>query len=203
MISHTVVVFVLRPVIGVVALAVLASSAGADKWTAGASARLHGTFTVLESPRHGPELCGSIRESLPPQCSGLPVRNWGWAAVKGVESLNGTTWGTWHVTGTLDGEAFVLTEVPRVAETEQVLEGPTRRPYPDHRNIEKVLAGVQDDLREDDVRVALGTVPYSYTDPRRGVVVAAVWFADRSAQRFARDRWGDRVELRSLLKPVA
>ena len=197
------VVFVLRPVIGVVALAVLASTGGADKWTAGASARLHGTFTVLESPRHGPELCGSIRESLPPQCSGLPLRNWEWAAVKGAESLNGTTWGTWHVTGTLDGEAFVLTEAPRPAEAEQVQEEPTRRPLRNDRNIEKVLAGVQEELREDDVKAALGIVPYSYTDPRRRVVVAAVWFADRSAQRFAKDRWGKRVELRSLLKPVA
>ena len=203
MTSHTVDVFVLRPVLGVVALTVLASTGGADKWTAGASARLHGTFTVLESPGHGPELCGSVRDSLPPQCGGLPVRNWEWAAVTGAESLNGTTWGTWRVTGTLDRDAFVLTEVPRAAEREQVQDESTRRPHRNDRDIEKVLAGVQEDLREDDVQAALDTVPYSYTDAQRGVVLAAVWFADRSAQRFAKDRWGDLVELRSLLKPVA
>lgn len=59
MISHTVAVFVLRPVIGVVAAVVLVSTGGADKWTAGASAYLHGASTVLESPRHAPELCGT------------------------------------------------------------------------------------------------------------------------------------------------
>jgi hypothetical protein len=194
----------LSPVLGAIALAILASSGGADTWAAGSSALLHGSFTVLESTEHGPELCGSIRESLPPQCNGLPVRNWHWTAVQGAESLNGTTWGTWHVTGTLDGDAFVLTEVPRAAKREQRREEPTPRPHPNDRNIERdrLLAEVQEELRDADARAALGAVPYSFTDPWRGVVVAAVWFADRSAQRFAKNRWGDLVELRSLLEPV-
>jgi len=67
---------------------------------------------VLESPRHGPELCGgSLEESLPPQCSGVPVAGWDWEAVEGVESLNGTTWSGRHrLVGTYDGTTFTLTE---------------------------------------------------------------------------------------------
>ena len=82
----------------------------------GAPQRYQGSFTVIESPQHGPELCNSVRESLPPHCSGVPVRGWNWASVEGAASLNGTTWGRWHVTGTFDGEAFVLTKSPGVAQ---------------------------------------------------------------------------------------
>lgn len=198
------VVFTLRrPAIGGLVLAVLAGLSGACEWPAGAPRRYHGSFIVLESPRHGPELCSSILESLPPQCSGLPVRNWEWAAVEGAESLSGTTWGRWHVTGTFDGEAFVLTEVPRAAERDHPDADETdRRLRPGVAKLEKALAAVQEDLRADEVKASLGTVRYSYTDSRRGVVVAAVWFAERSALQFAKERWGDLVELRPLLKPV-
>jgi hypothetical protein len=36
--------------------------------------------------------------------------------------------------------------------------------------------------------------------PQRGVVVAAVWIADRSALLFAKERWGDLVQVRPLLE---
>jgi hypothetical protein len=71
-----------------------------------------GDLTVLESPDHGPELCDAVADSLPPQCGGLPVSGWDWSAVD-AESANGTTWGSYHVVGTFDGETFTLTEPPR------------------------------------------------------------------------------------------
>jgi hypothetical protein len=61
---------------------------------------------------HGPELClGGIDDSLPPQCGGVPIANWDWAAVDGEETRAGTTWGDYRVVGTYDGESFTTTQV--------------------------------------------------------------------------------------------
>ncbi len=78
----------------------------------GEAVRYEGSFTVLESPSHGPELCANLATSLPPQCGGLPVRNWDWDEVDGEDSRNGTTWGAWHVIGTYRDGALTLTERP-------------------------------------------------------------------------------------------
>lgn len=72
-----------------------------------------GSGTVLESPEHGPELClGPIATSLPPQCGGVPLVGWQWEAVSGEESAIGTTWGSYSVTGSFDGEVLTVTEPP-------------------------------------------------------------------------------------------
>lgn len=72
-----------------------------------------GSGTVLESPEHGPQLClGGVMESLPPQCGGVPLVGWDWAAADGEESVNGTTWGAYRVVGTFDGTSLTLTEPP-------------------------------------------------------------------------------------------
>ncbi|MDE0801956.1 MAG: hypothetical protein OSA99_01410 [Acidimicrobiales bacterium] len=68
------------------------------------------TATVLESPGHGPQLClGGVAESYPPQCGGPDIVGWDWSTVE-AESAGGTTWGTYSVTGTWDGETFTLTD---------------------------------------------------------------------------------------------
>src|SRR5690606_13734483 len=59
--------------------------------------------TVLESPEHGPQLCHAVMTSLPPQCGGIDLVGWDWGAVEGEESVSGTTWGSYQVTGTWDG----------------------------------------------------------------------------------------------------
>ena len=65
--------------------------------------------TVLESADHGPQLClGGVAESYPPQCGGPDIVGWDWSTVE-AESASGTTWGTYSVTGTWDGETFTLT----------------------------------------------------------------------------------------------
>jgi hypothetical protein len=74
--------------------------------------RYRGTFTVLESPAHGPQLCSDVAESYPPQCGGPEVVGWDWGDAEGAESANGTTWGSYEVTGTWDGERLTLTEPP-------------------------------------------------------------------------------------------
>ncbi len=70
------------------------------------------TAVVLESGRYGPMLClGTILESLPPQCGDVRIANWDWDRIKGEERLSGTIWGRYHVTGTLDGKGFIVTDV--------------------------------------------------------------------------------------------
>lgn len=65
--------------------------------------------TVLEDTGHGPQLCHSVRTSLPPQCGGPDVVGWDWGAVKS-ESAQGTKWGSYLLRGTWDGTRFSLSE---------------------------------------------------------------------------------------------
>lgn len=68
--------------------------------------------TVLDDGS-GAELClGAVMESYPPQCSGIPLSGWDWAAVDGSEASNGVTWGSYAVQGTYDGTTFAVTQSP-------------------------------------------------------------------------------------------
>ena len=59
-----------------------------------------------------PELClDGARMLLSVQCGGMPIANWDWDAVEGEESAAGTTWGSYHVVGTVEGGVFTVTEV--------------------------------------------------------------------------------------------
>lgn len=231
------------------------------------------TATVLESPDHGPQLClGGVAESYPPQCGGPDVVGWDWAAVDGAESAAGTTWGTYRVVGTWDGDRLTLTEPPgppdapvdgpatdfspacddpvavdpgagsfegfdsaAVADlvalwvsdpagdwdgpfTVSVVVRPGGAPAAEAA-VRRVWAGALCVVERDQPTAAelaavqeevtgaapgspLGTVYVSYSDERRGVVVAQVAVADDAARAWAAERWGDRVELVGLLRPV-
>jgi hypothetical protein len=50
--------------------------------------------------------------SLPPQCGGVPLQGWDWTQVDGEESVNGTTWGSYTVTGRYDGNSLTMTAPP-------------------------------------------------------------------------------------------
>jgi hypothetical protein len=65
--------------------------------------------TVLQNPKHGPQLCIAVADSLPPQCGGPDIAGWTWDGLK-HESANGTTWGAYLIVGTFDGTTFALTE---------------------------------------------------------------------------------------------
>ncbi|MFW6091350.1 MAG: hypothetical protein ACODAF_05695 [Actinomycetota bacterium] len=79
--------------------------------------RYTATAMVLESPDHGPQLClGGVNDSLPPQCGGPDIVGWSWEDVDEYETASGTTWGSYTVVGTYDGDAFTLTEPPRPPE---------------------------------------------------------------------------------------
>ncbi|WP_053203672.1 hypothetical protein [Jiangella muralis] len=81
-----------------------------DAATAPEEQRYTGTFTVLESAEHGPQLCpAGALASYPPQCGGPDIPNWDWDAVE-HETIDGVSWGDYQVTGTFDGAVFTLTE---------------------------------------------------------------------------------------------
>ena len=66
---------------------------------------------VLEEGGAEPMLClGTVNDSLPPQCGGLPIAEWDWDAISGEESAAGATWGTYEVVGNFDGRTFNLIE---------------------------------------------------------------------------------------------
>lgn len=69
----------------------------------------NGLVTVLDDG-DGPELCTFVAESLPPQCSGIPMAAWDWAEHPEHEDQSGTKWGSFALTGTFDGTTFAITE---------------------------------------------------------------------------------------------
>ena len=78
-----------------------------------AERELVGSGVVLESAEHGPQFClGVLLTSYPPQGGGPDVVNWDWSTVSGYESLAGTTWGDYTLTGTYDGDTFTMTRPP-------------------------------------------------------------------------------------------
>jgi hypothetical protein len=82
--------------------------------------------TVLQSRTHGPQLCTSMATSLPPQCGGTPIPDWDWTTVAAKQSINGTTWGEYHLVGTYNGKTFRLTEPPTAPRP------PKPQPLPDY-----------------------------------------------------------------------
>jgi hypothetical protein len=112
--------------------------------------------TVLENGEHGPQVCGAVAESFPPQCGGADITNWDWSTVTGDESANGTRWGEYVIVGTYnaDGTEFTLSEsarTPTAADREQPAsdpdfstpcaepEGGWNSPYPDETLDESVV----------------------------------------------------------------
>jgi hypothetical protein len=76
----------------------------------GRSGEYRATGTVLQTADNKPQLClGGVMDSLPPQCSGIPIRDWDWDAVDDEEVASDTRWGTYEVTGAYDGTTFTLT----------------------------------------------------------------------------------------------
>jgi hypothetical protein len=75
----------------------------------GYAGRYRVAATVLQNRQHGPQLCTTVMESLPPQCGGPDIAGWTWDGLP-HESASGTTWGSYVITGTFDGHTFTLTE---------------------------------------------------------------------------------------------
>ncbi len=74
--------------------------------------RVIGTGTVLDVAGDVQLCMGAIMESFPPQCSGVPLDGWSWDGVEGSETSGETTWGTYAVYATYDGDRLTNTDPP-------------------------------------------------------------------------------------------
>lgn len=96
------------------ALAVLLALAACGTQPAAQPRRYTADLTVLENPKHGPQLCASVNYSMPPQCGGPDIVGWDWNTVK-HDAKGGVRWGSYRVVGTWDGSRLTLTERARPA----------------------------------------------------------------------------------------
>lgn len=72
-----------------------------------------GQGTVIQQGENTVQLCmGPMTMIYPPNCSGPDVVGWDWDSVDGATSEGSTTWGTYAVQGTWDGERLTLTQPP-------------------------------------------------------------------------------------------
>ena len=145
---------------------------------------------VPEIPAHRPQLCWTLRESLPPQCSGPDVVGWDWSAVNGERSAAGTTWGDYTLVGTFDGTTFTLTRPARSSTpSDRAAQAGTQ---PDFRPRCGNLSGVPGRLTTardlGRARKAAASSPFVgavWVTPRSGPDVLNVRFA-RNAKRLER-----------------
>lgn len=71
-----------------------------------------GQGTVMDIAGDVTFCMGAIRESWPPQCDGMPLKDWSWDGVEGMESSDDIRWGAYALTGTYDGTSFTLNGPP-------------------------------------------------------------------------------------------
>jgi hypothetical protein len=153
--------------------------------------------TVLDDGS-GAELCvGAVAESAPPQCSGIPLVGWSWEGLDDAVSSSGSTWGSYVVQGTYDGESLTVTGAPMSL----ALYDPMALPDP--------TDGEPGSATADDVRTIQEAVPDALGDAYLGsydqdgwVFVDVVW-DDGTWQQAADDDFGaGKVIIRSALRPV-
>ncbi|TDC20544.1 hypothetical protein E1265_21670 [Streptomyces sp. 8K308] len=140
--------------------------------------------TVLQSPDQGPQLCWGLLESLPPQCSGgVEVVGWDWAGLD-AESASGTTWGSFDVVGTWDGERFTLTEPPAAPSPTPAPEDTFQTPCPEPEGgwepVERTLAeeGAGEVIA---AASAFDTYAGGWVDERADTTIVTVQFTDDPA----------------------
>ncbi|WP_141651312.1 hypothetical protein [Microbacterium sp. 3J1] len=167
------------------------TSSGSVTWDAASVAppegRVIGAGTVLDGAGDA-ELClGPIAESYPPQCAGIPVDGWTWDGVDGSETGGDTTWGSYAVYGTYDGERYTITDPPILL----ALYDPIRPDDPaggvDGTSSDTALAAAQEELSE-----SLGRDALTLWVERGYVWVQVVW-DDGSLQDAVDATYGDGV----------
>lgn len=72
--------------------------------------------TVLANGEHGPQICRTLAESMPPQCAGPDVVGWDWDDVRAHRARDTTYTDPLELVGTWDGRRFTLAEKPRPAD---------------------------------------------------------------------------------------
>lgn len=156
-----------------------------------------GQGTVMDS-EGSVELClGAVMESYPPQCSGIPLEEWSWDGVDGSETSGTTTWGTYVVQGTYDGQSISVTQPPIMLALydPMPMEDPTGGDP--GAGAEADLPRLQEELPD-----RLGD-DYLSSTPMDGWLWVDVVWDDGTLQDAATSEFGaDTVVIRSALRPV-
>lgn len=169
------------------------TSSGSPTWDASNAAppegRVIGTGTVLDVAGEAQLCLGVVAESSPPQCTGIPLDGWTWEGVDGSETSGDTTWGTYAVYGTFDGERYTVTDPPIML----ALYDPVRPEDPangvDGTGSDADLMRVRDDLS-----TSLGRDALTLWTERGYVWVSVVW-DDGTLQDAVDEAYGDGVVL--------
>lgn len=145
------------------------------------------------------ELClGAVAESYPPQCSGIPLVNWTWEGLDGSETSGDTTWGTYAVQGTYDGEEFTVTQAPIMLALYDPMTPEDPTAGEPGAGDEQTLLAIQEELPDALDEAYLGSYP-----DNGWLWVDVVW-DDGTWQDAADADYGeDTVIIRSAMRPVA
>lgn len=149
--------------------------------------RVIGTGTVMDVAGDVQLCMGAIMESYPPQCDGVPLDEWTWEGVEGSETSGETTWGTYAVYATYDGERLTNTDPPiMLALFDPVApEDPTGGV--DGKTAADELTRIQDDLSS-----RLGDDALTLSTDRGYVWLSVVW-DDGTIQKAADSEFGEDV----------
>lgn len=116
----------------------------------------------------GAQICQTVNQSLPPQCSGPRITNWSWDKVDGKKSQNGVTWiDNITLQGTFRSGEFTMTKPPQQG-SPQGSQGPADEPVSRKQPPCPVPAGgwvAVDSAKADEGSLSL-TVDAQYTDRR-------------------------------------
>ncbi|MCH7229815.1 hypothetical protein L0U85_02915 [Glycomyces sp. L485] len=164
-----------------------------------------GIVTVIETPEHGPQLTGAVAQSYPPLGGGLDVAGWEWDAVE-HETAQGTSWGSYVLTGTFDGEAFRLAEDPVPSDEIDMADYPhleytePEMPEPSEELSAAELQGVIEELAEEFPEVVSG----GSVDEEHGVARVDTTLVTPELRSHAEARYPEGTYVFSeLMKPVS
>lgn len=154
--------------------------------------------TVLQEGDVPPELClGGVAESYPPQCGGPEITGWDWDAVEAA-SAQETTWGTYAVEGTWDGETFHLTEAAAAPTDPPALPDDPRLAPENAGAVSRDLSTSEAQELQQEAFDHLGGLS-SWLE--NGYLWVTVIYDDGSIQRYADDAYGaDTVVVQSALR---
>jgi hypothetical protein len=182
--------------------------------TSAGSDQVYGIATVIQDRGDVPQMClgDDVLDSLPPQCTGVPLVGWSWP--EGSARLKDTRWGEYVVVGSFDGATLHVTRAlptkgykgPRPADPGDAVDlrsacptpsggwhpvDPTRTTDVTQRQVLGAahrLAGFADEWIDDPQQRGVGA---SYTsDPLKIILNVAVTEHRASAERKMRDIWG-------------
>lgn len=177
------------------------TSSGSPAWDASGVAppegRVIGTGTVLDVAGDAQLCLGAVAESYPPQCSGIPLDGWTWDGVDGSETSGDTTWGTYAVYGTFDGERYTITDPPIML----ALYDPVRPEDPTD-GVDGTTSAAELTRVQDELSASLGSDALSLSSERGYVWVSVIW-DDGTLQTSVDETYGDGVVIvTSALRPI-